>query len=105
MSQYSTLITDALDPQVLGVFGDEVAYYPRQSGTPYTLTAVLNSGEVVQQGERVYLTLWAPVASFTAGEPRKGDSVVAESITYRVADIERDFSGGRLLKLAVTNPL
>ncbi len=36
---------------------------------------------------------------------RKGDAVVLDSVTYRVADVEKDTGGGRLLKLAVTNPL
>lgn len=87
----------------LAAFGDAVVYFPR-GGVDYTLTGVLNSGEKVQEGERVYMTLWAPVASFTAGEPRKADIITFESVTYRVADVEKDFTGGRLLKLAVTNP-
>lgn len=92
-----------MDTVVLATFADVVEYFPRQ-GSPYTLTGVLNHGEVVQEGERVYMTLWAPLANFTAGEPRKADIVTFEAVTYRVADVEKDFTGGRLLKLAVTNP-
>ncbi len=105
MSDFSTLVTDCLDPHSLSVFGDDVEYYPRQ-GDEYTLTCVLDSGEEVQQGERVYLTLRAPIASFTAGEPRKDDRVTFGGVTYRVADTEKEsLSLWRTLKLSVTNPL
>ena len=103
MSEFSTLVTDCIDPNTLGVFGDDVEYFPTV-GTPYTLTGVLSTGEDVQVNERVYATLWAPITGFTEGEPRKGDKLTFNSITYRVADIKKDSMGGRLLDLAVTNP-
>ena len=102
MSLFSTA-TAVLDTAVLATFADDVEYRPRGGGL-YTLNAVLNSGEPVQAGERVYATLWAPIGNFTDGEPVKADIVVFGGVTYRVADIEKDNSGGRLLKLAVTNP-
>lgn len=102
MSDFSDLVADSLDPQLIETFGDDVTYTPR-GGAAYTLTCVLDSGEAVQTGERVYQTAWAPLSSFTGGEPARGDSVVISSVTYRVADVEKQHLDGRLLKLSVTN--
>jgi hypothetical protein len=60
---------------------------------------VFDSGEAVQQTSKVYATAWAPLTSFAA-EPQKGDSVVFDGITYRVAKVEKEPEGGRLLNLA-----
>lgn len=102
MSAFSELVDGQLDPAILDQFGDEISYTPR-AGDSYTLTCVLDSGEAVQTGERVYQTAWAPFSSFTGGEPARGDSVTADGVTYRVADVEREALGGRKLKLSVSN--
>jgi hypothetical protein len=104
MSDFSDLITDTLEPQLLATFGDEITYYPRV-GTDYAITGVLDSGSAVQQGERAYQTFWAPLANFTGGEPVKGDHIVIGTTTYRVGDIDKEHLGGRLLKLQATNPI
>ena len=103
MSTFGGLFDTAAVP-LLAVFGEEATYYPR-AGASYTITLVFDTGEQVQQSQRAYQTAWAPLASFTGGEPLKGDHLVLDSVTYRVADVEKDTGGGRLLKLAVTNPL
>lgn len=100
MSVFSDLVSASLDPVILDQHGDEVTYTPR-AGESYTLTCVLDSGEAVQQSERVYSTAWAPISSFTGGEPERGDSVEVDGVTYRVADVEKEHLGGRRLKLAV----
>ena len=87
---------------MLATFGDAVTYTTR-AGESYTLTCVLDSGEAIQTGERVYQTAWAPLSSITAGEPARGDSVLIGSTTYRVADIEKEHFDGRLLKLSVVS--
>jgi len=102
MSSFSDIIADLLEPAILTGFGDSVTYQPR-AGESYTLTCVLNSGEALQAQERVYLTAWAPATSFTGGEPVRGDSVVFGTITYRVAEVERQDMNGRLLKLVVSS--
>ena len=103
MSTFSGLFDSATVP-ILAVFGEEATYYPR-AGDSYTIALVFDTGEQVQTSQRVYMTAWAPVASFTGGEPVKGDAIVLNSQTYRVSDVEKDDSGGRKLKLSVTNPL
>lgn len=103
MSTFGGLFNSATVP-LLAVFGDEATYYPR-AGDSYTITLVFDTGEQVQTSQRVYQTAWAPLASFTGGEPLKGDTVTMDGATYRVADVEKDAESNRLLKLAVTNPL
>ena len=93
-----------MDAVILSVYGDEATYSPR-TGDSYTITLVFDSGETVQQTTGAYATAWAPVSSFSAGEPMKGDMLLAGSINYRVADVEKDSENGRLLKLVVTNPI
>ena len=102
MSRFGDLVAESVDPVILDEFGDEITYTPR-GGAAYTLTCVLDSGEAVQTGERVYQTAWAPLSSFTGGEPARGDSVTIAAVTYRVADVEKQHLDGWLLKLAVTN--
>jgi hypothetical protein len=102
VSRFSDLVSGGVDPIVLDTFGDEITFQPR-TGTAYTMTAVLDSGDQVQQSQRVYQTAWAPLSSFTGGEPAKGDSVVIDGRTFRVADIDPEYLGGRLLKLALAN--
>lgn len=102
MAVFSDIIAESMYPAMLDTFGDSVTYQPR-AGESYTLTCVLDSGEAVQASERVYQTAWAPLSSFTGGEPVRGDSVTVDSVTYRVADIERQHFDGRLLKLVVTS--
>lgn len=103
MSTFGGLFDTATVP-LLAVFGEEATYYPR-AGESYTITLVFDTGEQVQTSQRVYQTAWSPLTSFTGGEPIKGDHIVLDSVTYRVADVEKDSQSGRLLKLAVTNPL
>lgn len=103
MSTFSGLFDTATVP-LLAVFGEEATYYPR-AGDSYTITLVFDTGEQVQTSQRVYMTAWAPLASFTGGEPVKGDSLVLNDQTYRVADVEKQAEDNRLLKLAVSNPL
>lgn len=103
MSAFGDLVADGVDPVILEQFGDEITYYPA-AGDEYTITVVLDSGTELQQQEKVYQTAWAPISSFTAGEPAKGDRVEIDSRTYRVADVEKQHLGGRLLKLALTQP-
>jgi hypothetical protein len=93
-----------MDAVIETVYGDAVQYYPRV-GTDYEINGVLDSGQAVQQGERVYQTFWAPLANFTGGEPVKGDHIVFDSVTYRVADIDKHHLDGRMLFLQVTNPI
>ena len=103
MSKFSAIVADQLDPHSLAVFGDEVEYIQKAGGS-YTLTGVLSSGTELQQTEKVFQTLWAPLTSFTLGEPMSGDIVIHDSVRYRVAGSpERDAMGGRMLKLAVTS--
>ena len=103
MSTFSGLFDTATVP-LLAVFGEEATYYQR-AGESHTITLVFDTGEQVQASQRVYQTAWAPLTSFTGGEPIKGDHIVLDLQTYRVADVEKDSQSGRLLKLAVTNPL
>lgn len=103
MSTFSGLFDSATVP-LLAVFGEEATYYPR-AGDSYTITLVFDTGEQVKTSQRVYQTAWAPLSSFTGGEPYKGDTLVLSSQTYRVADVEKDASDGRLLRLNVANPL
>ena len=103
MSTFSGLFSSATVP-LLTVFGEEAVYYQR-AGESYTITLVFDTGEQLQTSQRVYQTAWAPLTSFTGGEPLKGDHIVLDSQTYRVADVEKDSEIGRLLKLSVTNPL
>lgn len=100
MSDFADLIADSLDPQILETFGDDVTYTP-SAGVAYTLNCVLDSGEAVQDGQRVYQTAWAPLANFTAGEPARGDAVTINAAVYHVRDIERQHLDGRLLKISV----
>ena len=102
MSSFSDIADNGLMPATLDTFGDQVVYQPR-AGTSYEVTVALDNGESLQSASRVYATAWAPLSSFTGGEPVKGDSVLIGSITYRVAEIERDYLDGRTLKLVVTN--
>jgi hypothetical protein len=102
VSRFGDLVASCVDPVVLDVFGDEITYQPR-TGTAYTITAVLNSGDEVQQTQRVYQTAWAPLSAFLGGEPAKGDTVVIDGRTFRVADIDPEYLGGRLLKLALAS--
>lgn len=103
MSAFGDLVSGGLDPTVLDQFGDDITYQPG-SGDEYTLTCVLDSGTELQQQERIYQTAWAPLSSFTGGEPLRGDRVEIDSRTYRVADVEKQHLDGRLLKLALTTP-
>lgn len=93
----------SMDSVQLATFGDTVTFTPR-GGVGYALTCIVSSGEPVQQGERVYKTLWAPLANFTGGEPRKGDTVVITGVTYRAGEPETNHFGGRKLPLSVTTP-
>jgi hypothetical protein len=103
MSTFSGLFDSATVP-LLAVFSEEATYYPR-AGASHTITLVFDTGEQVQTSQRVYQTAWAPLTSFTSGEPCKGDHLTLDGTTYRVADVEKDTESNRLLKLAVTNPL
>ena len=102
MSEFSDLIGDLLNPAVLSAFADEAIYSPR-TGDSYAITLAFNSGEAVQQTTGAYATAWAPVSSFTGGEPMKGDTLQYDSVTYRVDEVERDSQNGRLLKLSIRN--
>ena len=101
MSDFSDIFAPA-QVQIQSTFGDEAIYSPR-TGDSYTITLVFASGEAVQQTTGAYATAWAPVSSFTGGEPMKGDTLQLDSITYRVDEVERDSQNGRLLKLSVRN--
>jgi hypothetical protein len=87
-------------PALLAEFGDEATYSTR-AGDSYTITLVFDTGEQIQQSRRVYQTAWAPLTSFISGEPVKGDTVVIDNVTYRVSDVEKQHSDGRLLSLSV----
>ena len=89
-----------MDAQLLVSHGETVEFSPR-IGDAYEIGCVLSFGEAVQNDSRVYATAWAPLASFTGGEPAKGDVLTHDETRYRVADIEKDSAGGRLLKLSV----
>lgn len=103
MSAFSDLVAESLNPEILDAFGDEVTYTTRAADASYAVTVVLDTGEQVQQAERVYQTAWAPLSSFES-EPARGDLVVIGDSTYRVADVEKQPQDGRLLKLSLTNP-
>lgn len=92
-----------LNASMLKYFADPITYTP-SGGVPYSLNAVLDSGEAVQSNERVYQTAWAPLANFVGGEPAKGDTVVIGSITYLVSTIEKEHLNGRRIGLSVTYP-
>lgn len=81
--------------------GQTVTYTPR-GGSGYSLRGILYSGEEVQQGDKAYQTIWAPIGNFTAGEPRKGDTVVIGAITYRVGEPEKQDWDVRVLPLSVS---
>lgn len=80
--------------------GDAATYSPR-TGDSYAITVVFNSGELVQSTTGAYATAWAPLPSWTGGEPVKGDTISISGVSYLVDDIEKDSMGGRLLKLLV----
>lgn len=98
MSLFSEAFQSAL-PSLLEVHGEEITYNTRP-GESFALVGILNFGEEVQ-ADRAYMTFWAPLASFTAGEPRKGDTVTIDGALYRVADVITDNVHGRLLRLVV----
>jgi hypothetical protein len=100
VSLFSQLAAEGLMAATLNTFGEAATFSPR-AGDSYSITVAPDSGENVQTSTRVYMTAWAPLSSFTGGEPVKGDTITIGSILYRVADIEKDAIDGRLLKLAV----
>lgn len=88
-------------------FGDPVLYQPA-GGVAFTLalavymappeTFDLGSGEAV--ASTTAPTLGVNLADFPEGvEPKVGDTLVRQGVTWRVADVKRDGEGGATLPL------
>lgn len=95
-------IQQSADSALLGVMGTDATYTPRV-GAEYAITAILDSGATVNNGERAYYTLWAPLSSFSS-EPVRGDRVTINGTQFSVRDVEKDHETGRKLMLSLATP-
>ena len=89
--------------EVLGTLGCDVVYQPK-GGAPVTVRAVHRGPHEAMRFDPIEISTTSPSLLVDLAQlgvaPKKGDTVVIGTDTWRVTDVQPDGEGGALLSIA-----